>query len=160
MPRKREEEEVERYTLIDLGGLDPGNITHASVNQHADATHNHDDDDDEPEPDFLWFGITERMHESVCLFSYTLGVHMPKHTPHARVMNCPPTSWWTKDHRDEVRRREPYDYAVWRSANAILDVRLMKMRWEVQRRMKDEGGDLTNEERERYQALADAGCLT
>ena len=151
--------EVEGYTLIDLGGLDPGNITYESDTiRHVDRQQVRDGEI--AEPDFLWFGITERMHESVCLFSYTLGVTMPKQAPRARIMTCPTTSWWTEAHRDEVRRREPYDYAVWRTANAILDVRIMKMRSEVQQRLENNSGmSLTHDERLRYQSLADAGCL-
>ena len=31
-----------------------------------------------------------------------------------------------------MKRREPADYAVWRAANAILDVRMEKMKMEIQ----------------------------
>jgi hypothetical protein len=103
------------------------------------------------------------MHESVCLFAYALGVSMPKQgAPRARVMACPTTSWWTQSQRDEVRAKEPYDYAVWRTANAILDVRIMKMKSDVQQRLENKdiaGRSLTHDERLRYQSLVDAGCL-
>lgn len=158
-------DEVERYTLIDLGGLDPDRITYEpdTIRQVVNDDNNNNNNDEMAEPDFLWFGITERMHESVCLFAYTLSVPMPKQgAPRARIMACPTTSWWTESHRDEVRAKEPYDYAVWRTANAILDVRIMKMKSDVQQRLekKDIGGrSLTHDERLRHQSLVDAGCL-
>ena len=46
---------VEEYTLEDLGGLDH-EISGAG------------DGEGPPEPDFIWFRITERMKESICLF--------------------------------------------------------------------------------------------
>ena len=116
-----------------------------------------DDIDGGSEPDFLWFGITERMQESICLYYYSLGVMPLKRAPRARIMDCPPTSWWTEEHREEVRRLDPYDYAVWRAANAILDVRTIVMREEVRRKMAE--NTTTREERERYAALDEAGCL-
>jgi hypothetical protein len=152
-------EEVERYTLIDLGGLDHDSITHASDASRFDGLLKTSSNNNEAEPYFLWFGITERMHESVCLFSYTLGVMMPKQIPRERVFTCRPTSWWTEEHRAEVVRNEPYDYALWRVANAILDVRIMKMRSEVRRRIEDKDNVLTKEERERYVSLVEASCL-
>lgn len=170
-------EEVERYTLVDLGGLCPSRITREP---RYDPPVDHAPDvvpplgcqaggaggsagdgpglGHHPEPDFLWFGITERMEESTCLFYHALNVRPLVRTPRARVMDCPPTSWWTEKHREEVRRLEPYDYAVWRAANAILDVRMIKMRYEVRRKMED-GGGLTREERDQYEALEEAGCL-
>ena len=170
-------EEVERYTLVDLGGLCPSRITREP---RYDPPVDHAPDvvpplgcqaggaggsagdgpglGHHPEPDFLWFGITERMEESTCLLYHVLNVRPLGRTPRARVMDCPPTSWWTEKHREEVRRLEPYDYAVWRAANAILDVRMIKMRYEVRRKMED-GGGLTREERDQYEALEEAGCL-
>ena len=179
--------EVERYTLLDLGGLG-SNIDHAPcvpIITSDGATHEMEGCDDErtrrssssdrgatiddargdgkndinggSEPDFLWFGITERMEESICLYYYVLGVMPLKRLPRARIMDCPPTSWWTEEDREEVRRLEPYDYAVWRAANAILDVRITMMREEVRRKMTED--TTTSEERERYAALEDAGCL-
>lgn len=156
-------DEVERYTLIDLGGLDPDNITYESDTIRQGINDGINNNNDTSEPDFLWFGITERMHESVCLFAYTLGVSMPKQgAPRARIMACPTTSWWTESHRDEVRAKEPYDYAVWRTANAILDVRIVKMKSDVQQRLEKKviaGRSLTHDERLRHQSLVDAGCL-
>jgi anti-sigma-K factor RskA len=172
-------EEVERYTLVDLGGLYPSRITREPCHDPPPvdgappvvvarggclggartATRGDDDPGPGPEPDFLWFGITERMEESTCLFYHTLNVRPLVRTPRARVMDCPTTSWWTEKHREEVRHLEPYDYAVWRAANAILDVRIIKMRYEVRRKMEDDGGLLTREERDQYLALEEAGCL-
>lgn len=160
-------DEVERYTLIDLGGLNSDNITYKSDTKRQvvvnDDNNNRNNDEIMAEPDFLWFGITERMHESVCLFAYTLGVTMPKQgAPRARIMACPTTSWWTESHRDEVRAKEPYDYAVWRTANAILDVRIMKMKSDVQQQLEKRDiaeKSWTHDERSWYQSLVDAGCL-
>ena len=53
-------------------------------------------------------------------------------TPVRRVQQCSPTSWWTQEDRATVVEREPADYAVWRAANAILDVRMEKMKMEIQ----------------------------
>lgn len=104
-------DQVEEYALEDLGGLDP------SPNQ--------------PEADFIWFGITERMHESTCLFFYTFRVTATE-IPQHRVQNCRPTDWWSEEEKEVVRERELVDYAVFRAANAILDVRLLKMRNDIQ----------------------------
>ncbi len=107
--------EVERYTLLDLGGLG-SNIDHApcvpiitsdSATQEMEVCN---DDDNEQirrsssikrgatnnidgglEPNFLWFGITKRMEESICLYYYLLGVMSLKCAPRARIMDCPQT---------------------------------------------------------------------
>lgn len=152
---------VEEYTLIDLGGLDP-NVRHTAhhgygkdylISEESDGA-----DANYAEPDFVWFGVTERMKESTCLFYYTLNVKPLAEIPALRVMNCPPTSWWTEEHRDEVKRRERADYAVWRAANSILDARMLKMREDVRSKLENEQG-LTSKKRDQYRALADAGCL-
>mmetsp|Transcript_296 Transcript_296/g.631 ORF Transcript_296/g.631 Transcript_296/m.631 type:complete len:665 (+) Transcript_296:71-2065(+) len=114
-------ENVEEYTLQDLGGLDTKTISGAG-----------DGVGHPPEPDFIWFGITERMKESTTLFYYYFKAKPLAKTPDNRVQPCRPTSWWSKEDREEVRRREPADYAVWRAANAIMDVRMEKMRVEIQ----------------------------
>lgn len=112
---------VEEYTLQDLGGID-----HISWQ---------DDETGPAEPDFLWFGITERMQESTCLFYYQFKAKPLKKTPIARVQDCRPNGWWTAEDRETVKEREPADYAVWRAANAIMDIRLMKMKMEIQARL-------------------------
>jgi hypothetical protein len=71
-------EAVEEYTLEDLGGLD------LTISGAGDGK-------GEPEPDFLWFGITERMKESVILFYYTFRLKPVKRVPNARVQDCRPT---------------------------------------------------------------------
>lgn len=114
-------EKVEEYTLEDLGGLDTSTISGAGDR----AGH-------PPEPDFIWFGITERMKESTTLFYYHFKAKPLAKTPDSRVQPCRPNSWWSKEDREEVRRREPADYAVWRAANAIMDVRIEKMRLEIE----------------------------
>lgn len=113
-------QKVEEYTLEDLGGLDTTTISGAG------------DGVGPPEPDFIWFGITERMKESTTLFYYFFKVKPLQETPIHRVQECRPNSWWSEEDREEIKRREPADYAVWRAANAILDVRMEKMRSEVQ----------------------------
>jgi len=109
---------VEEYTLEDLGGLGP---------RFGAAP-------------FAWFGITERMAESTCLFFYTFNVTATT-IPKARVMPCRPTNWWSQHDRDVVAEREPLDYAVYRAANAILDVRLLKMKRDIQAQL-DAGATL------------------
>jgi hypothetical protein len=52
---------------------------------------------------------------------------------------------------------EPYDYAVWRAANAISDMRTIMTREEVRQKMME--NTMTRKERERYMALEGAGCL-
>jgi len=113
-------EKVEEYTLQDLGGLD------ATISSAKDGVSG------PPEPDFLWFGITERMKESTTLFYYSFKAAPLPRTPIHRVQECRPNSWWTSEDREIVREREPADYAVWRAANAIMDVRMEKMKMEIQ----------------------------
>jgi hypothetical protein len=134
-------EKVEEYTLQDLGGLD------TTISAAANL----------PEPDFVWFGITERMKvslitgsismtvrvsstysligivpkESTALFYFQFRVAPLPRTPDKRVQECRPNSWWTIENREVVKEREPADYAVWRAANAIMDVRMEKMKMEI-----------------------------
>lgn len=151
-------EEVESYTLIDLGGLDTA-ITHMPYNGHRKKLRSSiSGADDMREPDFVWFGITERMAESTCLFYYTFNVKPLKETPRQRVMECSPTSWWTKEQREEVKRREPADYAVWRAANAILDVRVIMMKKDIKKRLQNRWS-LESQEIDYYESLVEAGCL-
>mmetsp|Transcript_10058 Transcript_10058/g.24618 ORF Transcript_10058/g.24618 Transcript_10058/m.24618 type:complete len:537 (+) Transcript_10058:227-1837(+) len=152
-------EKVEQYTLVDLGGLDSNNILHTSYNGYLrDQESIEGANSNQAEPDILWFGITERMRESTCLLYYTLNVKPLKKVPRMRVMDCSPTSWWTEEHRERVKRGERADYAVWRTANAILDARMMKMQENVRMKLQREE-DLTSKERDQYMALAEAGCL-
>lgn len=112
-------EMVEQYALEDLGSVK------AFVGE----------DSNEREADFVWFGITERMPESMCLFFYTFKLKYEK-VGTSRVMGCRPSSWWTQEERDIVKDREPLDSAVFRAANAIMDVRLAKMHNEIKKRLK------------------------
>ena len=111
-------ENVEKYTLEDLGGTDP---TISGAGEGGP-----------PEPDFIWFGITERMKESTALFYYYFKAKPLPRTPIHRIQDCRPTAWWTAKDREIVKQREPADYAVWRAANAILDVRMERMKMEIQ----------------------------
>jgi len=113
-------ENVEEYTLQDLGGLD---LTISGAG-----------DGGPPEPDFIWFGITERMKESTILFYYYFKSKPLERIPRHRIQDCHPTEsvGWTTEHREIVKQKEPADYAVWRTANAILDVRMAKMKMEIQ----------------------------
>jgi len=112
-------EKVEEYTLQDLGGLD------LTISGDGDGV-------GPPEPDFIFFGLTERMKESTSLFYYYFKAKPLPKTPNHRVQSCRPNSWWTSENKEEVIRREPADYAVWRAANAIMDVRMEKMKMEIQ----------------------------
>jgi hypothetical protein len=108
-------EDVELYTLRDLGGL-----------MDFDETYRED---------FIWFGITERMQESMCLFYYTLKIDPITAMPYARFKKCRPTSFWEERHVRWINEHETFDYAVWRAGNAILDVRVAAMRLEIQARL-------------------------
>ena len=112
-------ENVEEYTLQDLGGLD------LTISGDGDGV-------GPPEPDFLWFGITERMKESTLLFYFQFKLAPLPKTPVHRIQECRPNSWWTDENKKVVIEREPADYAIWRAANAILDVRVEKMKIEIQ----------------------------
>lgn len=74
-------EAVEEYTLEDLGGLD---LTISGAGDEGGKK-------GLVEPDFVWFGITERMKESVVLFYYTFRLKPVKKTPKARIQECRPT---------------------------------------------------------------------
>jgi len=113
-------EDVELHTLRDLGGLVDFHTTYRE--------------------DFIWFGITERMQESMCLFYYTLKLD-PLPIPHTRFKECRPTNFWEERHFQWVREHEKFDYAIWRAGNAVLDVRLEAMRLEIQAR-RDAGESL------------------
>jgi hypothetical protein len=148
---------VEEYALVDLGGLDL--VSYAGYDMERFLTRSNRGNTANQtslEPDFLWFGITERMTESTCLLFHALNIK-PLAVPRARVVNCSPTSWWTQKHRDEIKRREPGDYAVWRAANAILDVRIESMQRDIREKLRNER--LSVEDRERLDAFQEAGCL-
>lgn len=57
-----------------------------------------------------------------------------------------------------MKKLEPADYTVWRTANAILDVRVLKMQEDIRQKLENEA-DLSQEEKEQNRALVDAGCL-
>ena len=76
-------------------------------------------------------------------------------------MTCPTTGWWTETDRMLVKQMEQADYAVWRVANAILDVRLIRMKNDIQYKLDNEDELLlTKEEKELNRALVEAGCLS
>ena len=107
-------EQVEHYTLRDLGGLEDFHETYRE--------------------DFVWFGITERMQESMCLFYYTLKLE-PQPMPHERFKTCRPAALWEKRHIARLHETEKFDYTIWRAANAILDVRMEWMRIDIDNRL-------------------------
>lgn len=80
--------------------------------------------------DMIWFGITERMPESMCLFHYQFQIPWIT-TPTKRFQDCRPTRFWTDEHRAQFRKLQPLDYTVHRVANAILDLKTYKMRQEL-----------------------------
>ncbi|KAL3798854.1 hypothetical protein HJC23_004642 [Cyclotella cryptica] len=166
---------IEEYALVDLGGLDVvqyhpydmegflsklqavrSPLDKLSTTTTTTATHPIEEFSTYDEPDILWFGITERMMESTCLLFYVLRVP-PISVPKSRVVNCSPASWWSAKDREEVKRREEGDYALWRVANAILDVRVEKMRREIRERLRS--GECGGVEREWLESLVEAGCL-
>jgi hypothetical protein len=94
------------------------------------------------EPDMLWMGVTERMKESMCVFHYIFElpyVETPKH----RVRPCRPTNYWTEEEKGILKEIEQKAYAVYRSANAILDLQVAKMQYEVRLQLA-RGGSLEN----------------
>lgn len=101
-------ENVELEALRQLGGV-------KGAMGHADAP-------------MVWFGITERMEESICLLHYTLKVPYQTTTPTNRVQVCRPTNWFQDEgHRALIVQRESLEYAIHRVANAIMDLRLAQM---------------------------------
>ena len=94
----------------------------------------------------------------MCLLYYTLNVKPLPQPPKERVMNCSPTSWWTEADRDKVKEMEPADYTVWRTANAILDIRVMRMKEDIEAKLNNED-NLTQKEIDLNRAFVDAGCL-
>lgn len=158
-------EKIEEYVLIDLGGIDM-NIMHTPYQGYEKRIRQLRSNSSEAiitsnnivEPDFVWYGITERMDESMCLLYYTLNAKPLAQPPKERVMKCSPTSWWTAADRDKVKEMEPADYTVWRTANAILDIRVMKMKEDIKAKLKYED-NLTQKEIDLNRAFVDAGCL-
>lgn len=45
------------------------------------------------------------------------------------------TAWWTEQDKAIVKEREPADFALWRAANAIMDVRMEKLKMEVKAKL-------------------------
>lgn len=82
-----------------------------------------------------WLGITERMHESMCLLHYSLQIPFVD-TPHTRFYRCRPTSDWTEADRAMAREKEQLNFAAFRAANAILDVRVANMCHDIKTRSK------------------------
>jgi len=86
--------------------------------------------------DYLWFGITERMRDSICLFYYNLDIEATVQLPSLRVKQCRPIDLWEPRQVQAVTALERYDDAIWRAANALLDVRITFMRYDVKRRLQ------------------------
>ncbi|CAB9508357.1 expressed unknown protein [Seminavis robusta] len=86
--------------------------------------------------DMLWFGITERMTESLCLLHFHLNIlPMMSRTsiPQERVQSCRPTTFWNNsDSQTEFYNKEAIMVQLHRVANAVLDVQLHKMRHKLQ----------------------------
>jgi hypothetical protein len=74
----------------------------------------------------MWHGITERMHESMCLFHFVTDFPY-RETPHSRHKQCRPLRFWNESDKAVFREREELGYAVSRAAHAILDVRMANM---------------------------------
>jgi len=107
-------EDVSLYTLRDLGGLIDFNPVYKE--------------------DFVWFAITERFKESMCLFYYRFEVE-PVEEKRSLVKKCRPLAFWEEKHKKFHEDNEQFDYTVWRAANAIMDVRMEDMRLEIKDRL-------------------------
>lgn len=78
----------------------------------------------------MWFGITERMDESMCLFHYQTGLTLVE-TPTHRIKTCRPTSFWSEADKQHYWSGQELDHAVYYAGNAILDLELAKMRQDL-----------------------------
>jgi len=103
-------EDVSLYTLRDLGGL----IDYHPVHKE----------------DFVWFAITERFSESMCLFYYYFEIE-PVKEKSSLMKPCRPLSFWTEEQKKKFIDKEDFSYTVWRAANAIMDVRTENMRLQI-----------------------------
>lgn len=70
------------------------------------------------------------MQESMCLFHYQTGLPLIE-TPKSRFKACRPTSLWSEAEKEQFRTIQVLDDAVHRAANAILDLKLVKMRQDL-----------------------------
>jgi len=107
-------DDVALYTMRDLGGLIDYNKTHKE--------------------DFVWFAITERMTESLCLFNYRFQIE-PVEQKRALYKKCRPLNFWEDKHKRYIEENEVFDYTVWRAANAVMDVRMEDLRLDVKARI-------------------------
>jgi len=107
-------EDVTTYTLRDLGGL---------IDYHP-----------KHKEDFVWFAITERFSESMCLFYYRFEID-PVEEKRSLHKPCRPLTFWKEDQKKTHIQNEDFDYHIWRAANAILDVRMEDMRLEIKARI-------------------------
>ena len=94
--------------------------------------------DGNPYGDMMWTGVTERMKDSMCLLHYQLELPWEE-ALEERVKECRPVNYWTEEDRKQFYEKEPMMLAVHRAANAVLDLRLAKMRIDMAKRMKDQG---------------------
>ena len=83
----------------------------------------------------LWFGITERMEESMCLFHYVTQSPWFTTPTHRRFAHCRPTRFWNEEDTALFQSRQKLDYVVHRVGNAILDLKLHKMREDLWNRI-------------------------
>ncbi|CAB9506435.1 expressed unknown protein [Seminavis robusta] len=80
--------------------------------------------------DMMWFGITERMKESMCLLHYKLNV--PWHElPTRRMQSCRPVTYWTDDDKAFFNQTNRLARVLHQAANAVLDMQLTKARHEI-----------------------------
>lgn len=56
--------------------------------------------------DMIWVGVTERMHESMCLLHYKLRLPWIT-TPRERVKNCRPQTYWSEPDKQVFYKKEP-----------------------------------------------------
>jgi len=109
-------DDVSLYTLRDLGGLIDYNPVHKE--------------------DFIWFAVTERFSESMCLFYYHFRIE-PTEEKKSLVKQCRPLELWTEEQKQRYIDNEDFSYTVWRAANAIMDVRMENMRLQIKGRLEN-----------------------
>jgi len=107
-------EDVSLHTLRDIGGL----IDYHPVHKE----------------DFIWFAITERFSESMCLFYYYFEIE-PVKEKKSLMKPCRPLDFWTEEQKKKFIDNEDFSYTVWRAANAIMDVRTENMRLQIKSRL-------------------------
>ena len=72
----------------------------------------------------LLVGVTERMHESMCLLHYYIKQPITAPMTHAGFKKCRPITIWTPTAKAAAARLNPRGCAGWDAANTVLDERM------------------------------------